>query len=104
MADAKKPSAPKKDAAAKGDRAATRKIAGFSRDARIHMGKDGEGKTFSAANNPRKRGAVDRFKLYKENMTLADALKAGLRSGDIRWDFNHKFITIEEPMAKKAAA
>jgi hypothetical protein len=46
--------------------------------------------------NPKKPGtqAAARFAKYKNGMTVAEALAAGLKAKDIRWDQAHKFIQL----------
>jgi hypothetical protein len=47
--------------------------------------------------NPKKPGSAahQRYNLYKVGMTVDEALKAGLRSEDIRWDSGRGFITLK---------
>lgn len=52
--------------------------------------------TVLAAENPKKPGSKTyaRFALYKNGMTTAQALSAGVRPADIAWDVKHKFISL----------
>lgn len=62
----------------------------YSPDATVHLlTKDGE--------NPKRKGtaAYKAFAKYKNGMTVAEALKAGVRNNDLRWDAEHKFIEIK---------
>lgn len=45
-------------------------------------------------NNPKSRGAGERFALYKNNMTLQAAVDAGARPADIAWDLSKGFIVL----------
>jgi hypothetical protein len=47
--------------------------------------------------NPKREGSAahGRFAKYKNGMTIAEAVKAGLRRDDFRWDVAHKHITIK---------
>ena len=53
--------------------------------------------TLTSVLNPKKAGtaAFDRFELYVDGQTMAEALALGLTREDIRWDSMHKFITLE---------
>jgi predicted HicB family RNase H-like nuclease len=53
--------------------------------------------TVLVANNPKRPGsaAYDRFAFYESGMTVNQALNAGVRSDDLRWDVAHKFIKID---------
>lgn len=46
--------------------------------------------------NPKRAGsqAFARFAGYKDGMTVGDAIEAGLRRDDFRWDTKHGYITI----------
>jgi hypothetical protein len=46
-------------------------------------------------NNPKSRGAGERFALYKNNMTLKAAVEAGARPADIQWDLSKGFIVVK---------
>jgi hypothetical protein len=78
---------------------APRSIAGHPLTAVISFGVNKEGKKYGPDNNPKRAGssAAARFTLYKEGMTLEQALKAGVRSDDIGFDCHEtrKFITIK---------
>ena len=46
--------------------------------------------------NPKKPGSAsyDRFALYKDGMTVSEALAAGVTSGDVKWDSERGFICL----------
>jgi hypothetical protein len=46
--------------------------------------------------NPKRKGSdsAKRFAKYKTGMTVSDALKAGVTWPDLRWDRDHKYISI----------
>jgi hypothetical protein len=46
--------------------------------------------------NPKRKGsaAYDRFAFYKNGITVADAVKAGVMYADISWDVGHGFISV----------
>ena len=46
--------------------------------------------------NPKREGSAahGRFANYKDGMTVADALAAGLRTSDLKYDTAHEFIKI----------
>jgi hypothetical protein len=86
-----------------------KKIAGLLVATKITFGvapdtteKDKEGKETVVAgksydgtkNNPKRTGSKsdERFALYKKNMTIAQALEAGVTAADIANDLEHKFI------------
>ena len=88
-----------------------KKIAGLSVATKITFGvapdtteKDKEGKETVVPgkpydgnkNNPKRAGSksAERFALYKKNMTIAQALEAGVTAADIANDLEHKFIVI----------
>jgi len=89
-----KPAAEKKPAAPK-------TIAGHPMNATIKMGVNKDSKPYGPDNNPKRQGsaAAVRFALYKDGMTLEEALKAGLRSDDIGFDVapTRKYIVITDP-------
>lgn len=49
--------------------------------------------------NPKRKGSAsfDRFELYVDGMTVSEALAAGVRRDDIKWDTEHKLISLEIP-------
>lgn len=53
--------------------------------------------TLKTSVNPKKAGtkAFDRFELYVDGMTVAEAITAGVRREDLRWDTEHKHIEIK---------
>ena len=57
---------------------------------------DKDGNPYSAENNPKRPGSAshDRFKLYREGMTVGEAIEAGLKRDDITWDVNKQYISI----------
>ncbi len=55
--------------------------------------------------NPKRKGSksFDRFALYKNGMTVEQAVKAGVLYADIKWDTEHGFVAINEtPEQRKA--
>lgn len=44
--------------------------------------------------NPKSGDSAKRFAKYKNGMTIAAALKAGVWRGDLRWDVGHGFIAV----------
>jgi len=76
----------------------SRKLSGHDPKSTIHFGSDKEGKKYGPTNNPKREGSAsaDRFALYKEGMTIEEALTAGVRSVDIGWDVSKGFITIKK--------
>lgn len=55
-----------------------------------------------AEKNPKRGKAAERFALYSDGMTVADARKAGVRSIDVHWDIEHQFIELMEPQHQAA--
>lgn len=67
--------------------------------ARIRFGEDKDGKPYSATqNNPKreKSAANAAFALYRSNMTIQQALDAGVPAANIAWDLDKGFIKIVE--------
>jgi hypothetical protein len=61
--------------------------AGFKMDQKIHFGVDKDGKKYDTGENNPKRGAsADRYKLYKEGMTIQEFKDAGGKLPDLKWD------------------
>jgi hypothetical protein len=72
-------------------------VGGFALTAKITLGKNGEGKAYNGTDNNPKRansGSFKRFAAYKNDMTVQQALDAGLTGADLSWDARHKFINI----------
>lgn len=63
----------------------------------IRLQSDKDGKQYGAENNPKRPGskAAVRFALYKDGMTVRQALEAGLDPGDLAYDSNKQFIVLE---------
>jgi hypothetical protein len=81
-----------------------KKIAKHVLSARFSLGTDSEGKPYGKDNNPKRGTAAPRFALYRNNMTIQQALDAGLKPADISWDAKMKFIVFrDEETAKQAA-
>lgn len=74
-----------------------RKLSGHNPKSTIHFGADKEGKKYGASNNPKREGSAsaDRFNMYKEGMTIEQALTAGVKTTDILWDLKKGFITVK---------
>jgi hypothetical protein len=45
--------------------------------------------------NPKRGTAAERFSLYKNGMTVGDALEAGMKRADINWDVGQGFIEVK---------
>lgn len=69
--------------------AVTDRRSGYSMSAKI---------TVLVSSNPKRVGTAgrDRFEFYRDGMTVAEALEAGLTRPDLKWDSKHAFIKIEE--------
>jgi hypothetical protein len=54
--------------------------------------------TVLAEGNPKREGTAtyQRFKLYKDGMTVADFIKKGGTSADVSYDVEHKFISLSD--------
>jgi hypothetical protein len=104
-AAAAKPAADKKPAAEKKP-AAPKTVAGHPMNAKISLGANKDGKKYGPDNNPKRANSASatRFALYKDGMTITEALAAGLRSDDIGFDSNatRAYIKITDPAPVKA--
>lgn len=51
--------------------------------------------------NPKRPGSksFERFAVYKDGITVAEAVKAGVLYADLSWDVGHGFIAVESPTA-----
>ena len=89
-----KPPKEKKEKVAKpkkepGERKQKETVRGMKRIAPISFGVDEEGVTWDFDTVPLRMGALERFGLIKDGMTVNDALKAGVEEGDLRkWRAN----------------
>lgn len=64
----------------------------------INFGVDAEGNPYSAENSPKKGDATkERWSVYRDGMTVAEALEAGLTRSNIRRDRRAGYITITNP-------
>lgn len=65
-------------------------------DQKIALGVDSESKPYGAKNNPKREGtkAAERFESYKNGMTVAKAIEAGMKPRHIRRDAEHGYITL----------
>lgn len=72
------------------------RAAKFAGDSVIHLGKDQNDKPYGEDNNPKRAGSAahDRFKLYRDGMTVDQAIDAGVTRADINWDAKQGFITV----------
>ncbi len=70
------------------------RVSKWDPNAKITMGVDKEGRKYGRDNNPKRGASAERFSKYRDGMTVADALKAGLETGDLNWDTTRKFISI----------
>lgn len=69
----------------------------------IHFGKDDEGNAYGPENSPKKgENTKQRWAIYRDGMTVADALEAGLTRSNIRKDRRAGFITITNPEPAEA--
>jgi hypothetical protein len=84
---AKAPAAPKEPKAPREKTVAKQPLT-----ARIMLKNDKEGKKFGADNNPKRGTAAKRFALYRDNMTIKEALDAGVKAEDISWDAKKGWI------------
>jgi hypothetical protein len=80
--------------------AAKKKEGGAKRGRAARLFKDDQRITVLSKKNPKREGSdsYDRFELYatgKKGMTVKQALDAGVTSGDLKWDNDHKFIKID---------
>jgi len=69
---------------------------GLDKTKKIELQKDGEGNKFGKENNPKRAGSAsaERFALYKDGMTVEEALNAGVTSTDINHDVGKGFIKL----------
>lgn len=64
----------------------------------INFGVDAEGNAYSAENSPKKGDATkERWSVYRDGITVAEALEAGLTRSNIRRDRRAGYITITNP-------
>jgi hypothetical protein len=59
--------------------------------------------TMLVQENPKRGASAERFALYKDGMTVAQALEAGVQRADLRWDLAHGWISIAAGAAGKAS-
>lgn len=93
-AKAAKPKAAKTEGEGKRDRSPV-----IPKNAIIRMCNDAEGKPYGKANNPTREGSAvyDRFRAYKDGITVEKAVAAGARREDIPYHVAKGFITLETP-------
>ncbi len=90
-------------AAASTSTTAKRDVFRMDDNATINYGADKEGTAYSAENSPKKgEGTKTRWGLYREGMTVSEALSAGLTRSNIRKDRRAGFVRITNP--EKASA
>lgn len=67
----------------------------------VRMLGDKEGKVYGKDNNPKRPSskAAARFVLYRDGMTVEEALKEGLQAGDLTNDSSKGFIKLEPSTA-----
>lgn len=64
----------------------------------INFGVDAEGNVYSAENSPKKGDATkERWSVYRDGITVTEALEAGLTRSNIRRDRRAGYITITNP-------
>lgn len=80
---------------------------GVPQDAIIRMQPDPKdaSKIYGPDHNPKRSGSAGhaRFALYKDGMTVREAIDAGIWAADITWDKDKGFIKVEGGTAKAAA-
>lgn len=71
-----------------------RKILGMDPTTKIVMLTDKDGKAYGVNNNPKRPGtkASEWFSKHRNGMTLKALVDAGVPTGDIKWNIEHKFI------------
>lgn len=79
---------------------AKKKEGGAKRGRAARLFKPDQRITVLSKKNPKREGSesYDRFENYvtgKKGMTVKQALEAGVTSGDLKWDRDHKFIQID---------
>lgn len=73
-------------------------------DGVISFGTDKEGNAYGPENSPKKgENTKERWAVYQEGMTVADALSKGLTRSNIRKDRRAGFITVTNPEKVEAA-
>jgi hypothetical protein len=50
--------------------------------------------TLLARENPKRGASRERFALYRDGMSVGEALAAGITRGDLKWDTDRDFISI----------
>lgn len=87
-----KPAAAPKEPAAK-------TYGGYPELSTITLLTDKDGKPYGKDNNPKRAGSksATRFEVYKNGMTIKDAIAAGVTAADIPYDVAHNYITIKVP-------
>ncbi len=70
------------------------KIMGYDPKTKIQLQANAEGVKYGPKNNPLKKGAGEKFSLFKDNMTIAQARAAGVRPMDIRGAYRKKYIDL----------
>lgn len=89
------PAKEKKAKAPKEDKVKT--IGGYNLGDKITLLCDKEGKPYGPDNNPKRPGSATstRFALYKNGMTVEEAITLGVQSGDLIYDVGKMFIKID---------
>lgn len=72
-----------------------------AQNATIKLGSDKEGKSYGPEHNPKKPGSAThgRFALYRDGMTISEAVAAGITSADLDYDAKKGFIVVTQPPA-----
>lgn len=91
--------APKEKAPPKPKQPRTKMISKFPYSSKIFLNNDKDGKKYGNENNPKRGTAATRFNLYKDGMTLDQAVAAGIKPADIAWDSKKGWIRLEAPPA-----
>lgn len=92
--------APAKEPKAKKEKAPKEKVtkvAGFDLTSKITLLCDKDGKPYGPDNNPKRPGSATstRFAMYKNGMTVEEAVHLGIQSGDLTYDVGKMFIKID---------
>lgn len=68
----------------------------FPDDHKIYLLNDAEGKKYGPDNNPKRRGAGERFAKYRDGITVKEVTEAkgGPNQVDLRWDKDKGFVDI----------
>lgn len=76
---------------------AVRTFGGFTEGQKITLLVDKDGRPYGPENNPKRpgSGSHERFQHYKNGMTVAEAIQAGVTAADLKYDAAHTFIKVD---------